>query len=161
MKCKFKPEHPEKYVGDVKNIICRSSWEFVFCRRLDSDPAVIQWNSEGLEIKYLSPLDGKVHRYYPDFTIKRKSAKTGLTELEVVDINPHKECSPPVLKGSGKPTRKYLTEVATWGRNEAKWKYAKAYCEQHNMKFIVMDEFSLGLKKPINKLNRTRQERSK
>ena len=42
----FKPLYPEKYMGNPKSIIYRSHWEFVFLRKLDSDPDVIKYASE-------------------------------------------------------------------------------------------------------------------
>jgi hypothetical protein len=147
MKGLFRPKNPKKYHGNVHNIVYRSSWEFVMMTRLDTSPDVIGWQSEELAIPYISPLDGRVHRYYPDFVVKRKSAKTGKIEVIVIEIKPNKECSAPKQKGAGKPTRKFLREVATWGRNDAKWAAARRYCEANGYQFLIMDEYSLGLKK--------------
>jgi hypothetical protein len=41
----------------------------VYC---DSSASIIEWGSEEIIIPYLSPWDGKKHRYYPDFYIKVK-----------------------------------------------------------------------------------------
>ena len=46
LKSKYHPERPEKYVGDAKNIICRSSWERKFCRWCDLNENIIKWGSE-------------------------------------------------------------------------------------------------------------------
>ena len=62
-KGKYRPEHPEKYVGNSSNIIYRSLLErrfMVFCDRNDS---VLKWSSEELAIPYVSPIDNRVHRY--------------------------------------------------------------------------------------------------
>ena len=66
-KGKFKPHNPFKYVGDPTNIIYRSLWELRFMRYLDSHPNVTQWASEEITIPYFSPVDKKIHRYFPDF----------------------------------------------------------------------------------------------
>ena len=42
----------------------------VYC---DKNDAVIQWQSEEIN-SYKSPVDGKWHRYFPDFMIKYKDA---------------------------------------------------------------------------------------
>lgn len=39
---KWFPKNPEKYVGDVNNIISRSSWETKFMNWCDQNPAVIK-----------------------------------------------------------------------------------------------------------------------
>ena len=41
----------------------------VYC---DTNNAVIEWGSEEIIIPYLSPWDGRIHRYFPDFYIKIK-----------------------------------------------------------------------------------------
>ena len=116
-------------------------------RILDNSPDILAWSSENVAIPYLSPLDGRIHRYFPDFLIKRKSAKTGKVEMILIEVKPNKECKAPALKGGGKPTRTYLREVATWGRNDAKWRAAKLYCEERGWIFKIMDEYDLGIKK--------------
>ena len=66
---KYKPSFPKKYQGDPNNIICRSNWERV-CKWCDANDNIIAWGSEEFSIPYRSPVDGRVHRYYPDFIIK-------------------------------------------------------------------------------------------
>ena len=68
----FRPKNPQKYVGDYKNIIYRSSWECRVMDFLDRNPDIISWASEELIIPYKSPADGKWHRYFPDFLVKVK-----------------------------------------------------------------------------------------
>ena len=38
---------------------------------LDNNTNVLEWSSEEHIIPYRSPLDGKVHRYFPDFFVKK------------------------------------------------------------------------------------------
>jgi hypothetical protein len=68
-KGKFQPRNPQKYLGDPSNIVYRSRWELKFMGWLDNHPGVLQWGSEELIIPYRSPIDGRVHRYFPDFII--------------------------------------------------------------------------------------------
>jgi len=68
-KSKYKPEYPKKYKGDPNNIICRSSWERVFCRYCDRNRNILEYSSEEVIIPYRSPVDNKYHRYFPDFYI--------------------------------------------------------------------------------------------
>lgn len=110
---------------------------------LDAHPDVVQWASEELVIPYRSPLDNQIHRYFPDFWVKKRT-KDGLTETVVIEVKPLKQTKEPTP--STKMTKQYLREVATWAVNQAKWTAAKAYCEDRNWKFITMTERDLGIK---------------
>ena len=68
---KYKPKNPKKYKGDPSNIIYRSGWELKLMIRLDEDEQIISWGSEEIAIPYISPLDNKIHRYYPDFLVTK------------------------------------------------------------------------------------------
>ncbi len=139
----FKPKNPNKYKGDHTNIIYRSSWECKFMDHLDRHPDVIQWASEEFSIPYLSPLDNRVHRYFPDFWVKMKN-KEGVVETVVIEIKPKSQTIPP--KPKTKVTRKYLNEVKTWGINSSKWKYAEQFCKDRKWKFQIITETELGIK---------------
>ena len=83
----YKPLNESKYVGDVTNIICRSLWERRVCKYLDTNQNVIRWGSEELAIPYISPMDNKRHRYFPDFIVELKGSdntvKTKIIEVKV------------------------------------------------------------------------------
>ena len=69
---RYIPTKPEKYKGNPMKIIYRSLWErrlMVYC---DQNDKVIEWGSEEIIIPYYSPLDGRTHRYFPDFYMKAK-----------------------------------------------------------------------------------------
>ena len=139
----FRPKNPTKYKGDPTNIIYRSSWEVKLMSYLDAHPDVVQWASEELVIPYRSPLDDKVHRYFPDFWVKKRT-QDGSMEVVVIEVKPLKQVMEPVP--SKKVTKQYLREVATWAVNQAKWKAATTYCEDRNWKFMTMTERELGIK---------------
>lgn len=139
----FKPKNPKKYKGDASNIIYRSSWELKLMIYLDSHPSVLQWSSEEIVIPYRSPLDGRVHRYFPDFYVKKVNGE-GKVESAIIEVKPLSQSVPP--KVQSKPTRRYIKEVATYGINQAKWKAAKEFCEERSWKFVVMTERELGIK---------------
>jgi len=143
VKGKYKPKNPAKYKGDPRTIVYRSSWELKFMGYVDDHNEIIEWSSEEFSIPYRSPIDGKVHRYFPDFFIKKKTAQ-GTTESFVVEIKPYKETIAP--KVQSKPTKQYLREVYTWGINQAKWKAAEEYCKDRMWKFVKMTEYDLGIK---------------
>lgn len=109
-------------------------------RYLDEHPDVIQWASEEIAIPYLSPKDQCVHRYFPDFFVKKRNAK-GIVENLLIEIKPKVQTSLPEKKK--KITKRYINEVVTYAVNEAKWKYASAFCEDKGWKFLILTEDNL------------------
>ena len=93
-KGKYKPSYPKKYKGDPTNIIYRSLWERKFMVYCDNNVNVLEWHSEELAIPYRSPIDNKVHRYFPDFFIKYKDVN-GRLRSSLIEIKPIRQCSPP------------------------------------------------------------------
>ena len=71
-KGKFTPTHSNKYQGDSRNIIYRSLWELKFMKWCDRNVNIIEWGSEEFFIPYVSPIDNRKHRYFPDFYMKVK-----------------------------------------------------------------------------------------
>lgn len=110
---------------------------------LDTHPDVLQWASEELIIPYRSPVDGKVHRYFPDFWVKKRNA-SGEIEVVLVEIKPASQTVEPVKKK--KINKAYINEVMTWGVNQAKWKAAQDYCADRKWKFMILTEKELGIK---------------
>lgn len=139
----FKPTNPAKYRGDPTRIVYRSSWELKVMNYLDAHKDVIQWSSEELFVPYRSPIDNKVHRYFPDFIIRKKNID-GSTETLMLEVKPFKETKPPVKQS--KQTKKYLKEVYTWGINNAKWEAAREFCKERKWKFMILTENELGIK---------------
>ena len=126
-------------MGDPNNIICRSSWERHFCRWCDMTPDIVKWASEEFSIPYVSPKDGKIHRYYPDALIQRKDGKKFL-----VEIKPEKQTKPPVKKE--RVTKNYLYECMTYEINKAKWTAATEFALDNGVEFKVITEDELGIK---------------
>ena len=141
----FRPKNPNKYKGDPTNIVYRSLWEFKLMSYLDVHPEVVEWSSEEFCIPYRSPIDGKIHRYFPDFKVKKKTTD-GKTEVVVIEVKPRAQSIPPAPCTTKKPTKKYLREVMTYSINEAKWKAAINFCKDKQWKFMVMTEKELGIK---------------
>lgn len=133
----FKPKYPNKYKGDPTQIVYRSSWELKFFLWCDQHPDVLQWSSEEIIIPYLSPIDGRWHRYFPDCWIRARN-KAGQIEESLVEIKPYGQTRPPAKQD--KINRRYLKEVQTWGINTSKWNAAKKYCQQRDWKFIILTE---------------------
>lgn len=133
----YKPLFPEKYTGDVTNIVMRSSWETRFAIWCDKNPQVKKWSSEETVVPYVSPVDGRPHRYFIDFKIQLLNGKTYL-----VEIKPKVQTLPPQGKSKNK---RYITEVSTYLVNQAKWEYATRYAKERKWEFIVLTEDDLGL----------------
>ena len=142
-KSKYKPEYPQKYQGDPNNIICRSSWERRFCRWCDLNENILQWGSEEFYIPYISPIDNRVHKYFPDFIIKVKES-TGQIKTYVIEVKPKKQTKPPTKKS--RVTKSYLYEMKTYAVNEAKWKAAQEFCADRLIEFKIITEDELGIK---------------
>jgi len=142
---KYKPKNPSKYRGDVNNIIYRSSWELQMLNHLDRNNNVIEYASEEFFIPYVSPVDNRVHRYFPDFYVKSRMPN-GDTQVQIVEVKPYNQTMPPKPNKSGRKTKRLLTEAKTWAVNQAKWKAAEEFCKDNNYKFVIITEKELGIK---------------
>lgn len=136
-KGKFIPRNPIKYLGDLKSIVYRSSYELKFMNWCDLNESVKGWASEEVAIPYRNPLDNKVHKYMVDFYIQVDKKKY------LVEVKPERFTKPPATQK--RKTKKYLQEVAQYGVNEAKWKSAKDFCKKQNMEFMIITEKELGI----------------
>ena len=143
IKSRYTPIYPSKYQGNTKHIICRRSWERKFCQWCDMNNSIISWASEEFSIPYISPKDNRVHKYYPDYLIKVKE-KNDKIKTYVVEVKPYKQTMPP--KTPKRKTKSYLTECVTYAVNQAKWKAAKEFCEDHRIEFKVVTEKELGIR---------------
>ena len=142
-KGRYQPNNPLKYKGNFKNIIYRSLWEKKFMRYCDSNQNILEWGSEEYMIPYRSPLDNKIHRYFPDFYIK-VNEKNGHIKKYLIEIKPKRQCVEPKVQKN--KTRGYLYEVYEYARNQAKWKAAKSFCADRLWEFKVLTEDELGIK---------------
>ena len=142
LKSKYKPSNPQKYKGDYNNIICRSTWERKFCRWCDLNESIISWGSEEFFIPYISPVDNRVHRYFPDFIIKLKE-NSGKVKTYVIEVKPKKQTVPPVKKT--RVTKSFIHETKTYAVNQAKWKAAKEWCDDRLLEFKIITEDELGI----------------
>jgi len=142
---RFKPENPKKYVGKVNDIISRSSWETKMFHWCDNNPSVVRWNSEDVIIPYFSNADGKMRKYHIDVYAAIKM-KDGSVKQYIIEIKPYEQTIKPKMRGR-KKKETYLKECYTFQVNTDKWQHATAWAKQNDMEFIIMDEYSLGLKK--------------
>ena len=106
----------------------------------DMSPSIMEWGSEEIVIPYRSPLDGRVHRYFPDFYIKVKQS-TGKIQKYIVEVKPKRQTKQP--KVQRKMTKKYIYEVTEYAKNQSKWEAARQYCDDRNYKFMLITEKEL------------------
>ena len=147
-KGRFRPKNPNKYKGNPSNIIYRSLLERRFMVYLDNHPSILKWCSEEIIIPYVSPVDNRVHRYFPDFYMKYKN-KDGVIKEDLIEVKPFSQCSPPnpkkKLTKTGRTSKRYLKEVQTYIVNEAKWKQAQNYCKDRNWNWRILTEKDINI----------------
>lgn len=142
-KGKYKPSYPRKYKGDPTNIIYRSLWERRFMVYCDTNEKILEWGSEEVFVWYKSPMDGKPHRYFPDFYIKVQEAN-GSIKKYLIEIKPQRQTVPPTKPQ--RQTKKYISEVYEYAKNQSKWEAAKEWCADRGYEFKVLTENDLGIK---------------
>ena len=142
-KGKFQPSYPKKYKGDPTNIIYRSLWERKFMMYCDLNENIIEWGSEEIALPYRSPLDNRVHRYFPDFYIKVKE-NNGSLKRYLIEIKPKKQTVEPKIQKI--KTKSYIYEVTEYAKNMAKWKAAEEFCKDRMWEFKVLTEDELGIR---------------
>ena len=136
----FTPRNPQKYKGDATNIVYRSSWELRVMKYLDEQPKVIWWASEEIIIPYKSPVDQKIHRYFPNFIARIRQENREITVI--LEVKPFKQTQLPTQK---RRTQKFIQEVATYAINQEKWRAADLFCKEHGWQFKLITEKELGL----------------
>ena len=142
-KGRYTPKNPKKYKGDYHNIVYRSLWERKFMVYCDNSDNILEWGSEEIALPYRSPVDNRVHRYFPDFYIKVQE-NTGRIKTYLIEVKPLKQTQKP--KKPKRQTKNYLREVYEYAKNQAKWKAATEFCEDRLWEFKVMTEKELGIK---------------
>ena len=110
----------------------------------DDNDKIIEWGSEEIVIPYRSPVDKRVHRYFPDFYVKYVN-KDKQTVREIIEVKPYKQLFPP--KNPNRRTKRYLTEVTTYMVNQAKFKAAQEYCDDRKYVFRILTEKEILPKK--------------
>ena len=143
-KGRYRPSNPKKYKGNPSNIVYRSLWERKFMVYCDNHTKILEWGSEEIALPYRSPIDNKVHRYFPDFYIKVKESN-GKIKRYIIEIKPKKQTIEPKVKK--RKTKGYIYEVYEYAKNQAKWKAAKEFCKDRMWEFKVLTEDELGIKK--------------
>lgn len=135
----FRPKNPEKYIGDVNNIIWRSLWERKFLNYCDLNQNILEYSSEEISIPYLDPSTNRIKRYFPDVYMKVKDVDGNIKKY-LIEIKPKRQTVPPAPR---KKTKSYITEVYTYQKNKAKWKAAEEFCKDNGWEFKLITEKEL------------------
>ena len=142
-------KNPEKYYGDVRNIIYRSSYEKRFMEWVDLHPNIVKWGSEPVAISYMHPIKNKMNNYYVDFFVYVRSANGGEPIKYLVEVKPDSQTKPPnplVLesKKTGQARlnalKRYNMELETYLINMAKFAAATNFANTRGMQFKVCTE---------------------
>ncbi len=137
----YSPVNREKYKS-LRLPEYRSSWELKFFKWCDSNPAVLEWNSESVIVPYLSPVDNKLHRYFIDGFISLKEGTT--VRRYLIEIKPYKQTIPPI-ESKRKKKSTILYEKMTYAVNQAKWNAARQFAQKRNLEFIILTENELNV----------------
>jgi len=137
---KYSPKFPKKYKGNPCEIYYRSSWERKFMVYCDTNENILEWGSEELALPYRSPIDNRIHRYFPDFYIKVKESN-GSIKKYLIEIKPKKQTLEPIPQK--RKTKGYIYEVYEYAKNQAKWKAAEEFCTDRGYEFKVLTEDDL------------------
>ena len=57
----------------------------------------------------------------------------------VIEVKPKAQCKEPV-RNPKRRTKRWLNEVFTYAVNQAKWKFAREFCENRDMEFKILTE---------------------
>ena len=139
---KYRPRFPKKYKGDVSKITYRSSWEARCMNYFDLNENILWWASEEVIVPYKSPVDGRYHRYYPDFVINVRQ-RDGRTKTLMIEVKPENQKNAPKVRA--RKTKKYINEVVTYAVNQAKWDAATEYGNDRMWEFKVLTEKDMGI----------------
>ncbi len=129
----FTPKNPQKN-KTVGRCSYDSSWELTILTVFDQNPNVIEWAREPIGIEYRSPVDGLVHKYYPDFIVAFVDTK-GRKHVELIEIKPNSQ----TLAEAARSKKDKAAQLV----NEAKWAAARQFCKAKGMYFRIMTEHDL------------------
>jgi len=141
----YKPQNPNKYVGDINDIIWRSKWEYKFCLYCDNEERIKKWSSEPPhhKIQYDVMENGRYKQkiYNPDFWIQVEKLNGEIEEL-IIEVKPYKQSIEPVepKKLTVKSMRNYEYALKQYIMNINKWDAADAYCKKRGITFHVLTE---------------------
>jgi hypothetical protein len=133
----YTPINRDKYKG-VKDPTYRSSWELHLFKFLDNNKNVVEWYSE-LPIPYYSSVKGRMARYFVDIYVVYLN-KNGDRVVEIIEVKPSSELTPPTKGKTQKAEARYLQESLTYITNQEKWAAAAEYANERGWLFRILTE---------------------
>ena len=133
----YRPRNPDKFIGSTATY--RSGLELKFFRFCDYNPNIVKWSSESVVVPYISPIDGKVHRYFVDNYVVIKEGN--ILKKYLVEIKPYKQTMPPPKPK--RQTKGYIYEAYEYAKNQSKWEAAREYCKDRGWTFKILTENEL------------------
>lgn len=142
----YTPTNKEKFDFDNRKIIYRSDWELKFLIYCDNNKVVKKCLSEPFYIKYLNPIDGKVHRYFVDFYVEFANGKG--VDKWLVEVKPKRHTQKPKKpkRKTAKGLKTFITMYKTYKINIAKFIAASEFAAMHGMNFGVIEVVNNSLK---------------
>lgn len=134
----YSPLNPQKYKGTYP-IVYRSGLELKSFRYLDKNPNVLTWGSESVVVPYVSPADGKMHRYFVDLVATLKDVKNNCIRKLLIEVKPEKQTKPPV-ESIRKKRSTMLYEKYQYAVNTAKWEAARKWATERGYIFLILNE---------------------
>lgn len=146
----YKPQNPEKYVGNLNEIYYRSRLEKKFAIYCDTNPLVSKWGLEILYIPYQMVNENNrmsFHKYYPDFYVELTDPENPLISTKmIVEIKPKAETVPPTIPNTSslKKLKSLEYQVMTYRKNVHKWAQAIDWCKRKGMIFKIVTEENIN-----------------
>lgn len=135
----YKCINPQKYQGNVDNIVYRSGLEYRYFNYLDLNKNILKWSSEEIVVPYIG-LDGKYHRYFLDLYVKVQT-KEGQVKEFICEIKPISQITKP--KQQKRVTRQWKEKYKTFLTNKSKWDAAEKYAKKMGWQFQIFTEHDL------------------
>jgi len=136
------------YALDEGIVIYRSSYEYKAIQiisRLYKAGRIASWTYETDVFQYIYTIDGKVHKYYMDFTITMTSGV-----IVYVEVKPYHETVAP-KKGKNQSSEGYQRQVETYVKNQDKWNAVEDWIETENTKAKkVLYRFAIWSERELN-----------
>lgn len=108
----------------------------------DNNPGILSWASEPFFIRYISPVDGKLHKYYPDFYVTVQSPD-GEVHRELIEVKPASQ----TRASRARKTIQRTNDERVLAVNKAKWQAAAQWCQVNGVIFrLLTDRGDLTLK---------------
>lgn len=145
----FRMTNPQKYVGKSAPY-ARSSWEVKVMQLFDTNSNILQWASEEVGIPYISPIDNRMHTYYPDFMVRYIDANNR-EHVELLEVKPNSQ--------STLETARSLADRQALAVNAAKWQAATQWCKSKGIRFRVITENEIFRNKKNRRGGRRNQGR--